>query len=150
MLLHVSRRSLIDDLPVAETPTEDGGVLIVEIWAARSLPVRSPGTPNQHTSLLKPLLTYLSTPRFKRGVLVEWPDHCSPGPHINIPAWVSCMSWCANCEFRGSAAECKERRAAGRGCDRFDEQRGMHAALEPWVRATLRRMPRLIELHMGM
>ena len=24
--------------------------------------------------------------------------HASPGPHINIPDWVFCVSWCANSE----------------------------------------------------
>ena len=43
-----------------------------------ALGVRPPPRPSAGCPLKTPLLTLIST-RFKTGVLVEWPDHCSPG-----------------------------------------------------------------------
>ena len=51
--------------------------------------------PHQHASLLdQSQIIQLSTPRFKSGV----PPRV---PRINIPARVSCMSWCSNLECPG-------------------------------------------------
>ena len=50
---------------------------------------------------------------------------CPPGPPINVPAWMFCVSWCADFEFRGAyrKAVAEESEADTEGTD--DEEMGI-------------------------
>ena len=38
---------------------------------------------------------------------IQWWWRSPETPHINMPPWVFCMSWCADWEFRGVAQGCR-------------------------------------------